>query len=198
MHGSGIGIRMPIHESRCTDRLKFLRPHAVIASMQPTRSRHARSEHAIGLVEIVVVLLIIAITLSIGFNAIRSARQAGTLNAAVSTAQEYANAADRFRRDHDGRYPGAPGSADWPSAERDKGPKASNNLLGAQTYLKQVPEAVQSGTISIESSPTAAAWLEYRPRGSGFEITVRFQSGRDPCSIVGGGATASNPVCSKH
>ncbi len=145
------------------------------------------------MVEVIVVLLVIAILAAIGWAGVRSARTTGTLSVAIATAHSYANAADGFARDHEGRYPDAPGSIDWP--EPDAGPKSQ--LLGAKGYLRTVPEAVQDDTVVVGPRGDAAAGIVYRPVGTGYEIILDVRN-RDECAIRGGGATGSIVECSRR
>lgn len=153
-------------------------------------------ESAVGLLEILIVLFLIAVMLTIGLHGIRSARSAGTLNVAIASAQDYASAIDRFRRDHNGRYPRPPGSADWPGGDDAiRGPRSAS--LGTNTYLRKVPEAVQSGIVVIGARGDAAAGLNYRTVGTGYEIVVDVRD-RTPCALRGGGAAGVTPTCSKR
>lgn len=149
------------------------------------------------MVEVMVVLFIVGVLVALGAMSVRSSRATGQTMAAISVAQEYANAADDYARDHRGRYPGAPGSADWPDV--DRGPSAE--VLGEQRfYLRAVPEPVVDGTVSWTARGPVPQ-LAYRQLngGSGYELTLTIE-GRPPCAFRGGNdAGGSDAVpCSRR
>ena len=158
--------------------------------------RPAAAESGFTLVEILVVLVLIAIITGLGVVSIGSSRSSGQRMASVSVANAYAQAADRFARDHGGRYPDAPPSTDWGPAKR--GPVAT--ILGTKRfYLRQVPEAVQDGTVLVHSSASDKPSIVYSAidGNNGYEIRVRVP-GKDPCIIRGGstnGATSGVEPC---
>lgn len=167
-----------------------------------TARRAGRPESAFTLVELLVVLLIAGILLSLSFYALGSARKSGRHIAAVAAANAYADAADRFAREHEGRYPAAPGArgpsgVDWDGgAQARRGPKS--DVLGrVKYYLRTVPEAVQDGSVAFGRSGPAR--IDYRPSagGTGFVMTVTV-AGSTPCVITGGAATDARKACSKR
>lgn len=139
-------------------------------------------------------MLIVGVLASISLYAVRSARSSGNSALATSTANAYADAIDRFARDHDGRYPAAIGSTDWPDAVR--GPFA--RVLGEhRLYLRSIPESVQTGQVTIGGG-AGDYRIDYRPQPGGYllEVTRRDQ---DPCVIVGGAASADGRTeCSRR
>jgi type II secretory pathway pseudopilin PulG len=140
-------------------------------------------EGGIGLVEVLVALCIIGILMAVSIYSIHGARKSGRYLAAVAVAHAYANAADMFARDHDGRYPAAPGSADWPNAVR--GPVAQQ--LGTMNrYLRSVPESVQSGQVGVHAGATRITYENVG--GTGYRIQVTAP-GDTPCALTGGSAT---------
>lgn len=163
--------------------------------MRPHTSQPTEREAAIGLVEVMVVVLIVLVLVAIGYSGIKSAQSGGRLVTTIAAAQDYASAADRFRRDHNGRYPDPPGSRDWPGGRAAKqGPRAA--ALGTSTYLRRVPEAVQNGVVVIGPRGRAPAGIRYRRSGTGYEIIVDVAN-RPPCALRGGGATGTSPpTCS--
>lgn len=165
--------------------------------MRPATAQPDQREAAIGLIEVLVVVLIILVLVAIGFGAIKSSQSAGRLITTIAAAQDYAGAVDRFRRDHNGRYPNPPGSTDWPGgAAAKQGPRSA--ALGTSTYLRRVPEAVQGGVVVIGARGGAPAGIVYRRSGSGYEIIVDVLN-RPPCALRGGGATGTTPpTCSKR
>jgi prepilin-type N-terminal cleavage/methylation domain-containing protein len=166
------------------------------------RWRSRTGERGISLVEVLVVLLIVAILLTLAMYSVRSARRTGRLVATVSAAHAYADAADAFAREHDGRYPAAPGVSgpagiDWPGgADMRRGPQ-SEALGEEKYYLKRVPEAVQDGSVEIGSSGLAR--FSYAPTGggTGYVITVQVD-GQPACTISGGAAPVGTLPCSKR
>lgn len=147
--------------------------------------------------ELLVAMTIIAILMTAAMYGVRSARTSGSSIAAVTAAHAYADAADSFAREHDGRYPGAPGSEDWAGgAEAAKGPM--DEILGERRYyLRRIPEAVQGGSVSIGGSGAAA--ISYAPSPQGYVITVSVADhAAGPCVILGGTATSTLRTCTKR
>lgn len=156
------------------------------------------AESGFTIVELMVVLLIAAILMGISMYGVRSARKSGRHVAAVSTAQAYADAADRFAREHDGRYPAAPGgTVDWDGgANAQRGPK-SDSLGTIRYYLRDVPEEVQDGRITIQQPGPASIQYQQTGGGTGFIMTVTIQDST-PCVVLGGAATSSVRACSRR
>ena len=152
-------------------------------------------EAAFGLLELVVVMVIVAILMSIGLYSLRSAEKSGTTAAAVAAAHAYADAAEAFAREHDGRYPEAIGSDDWPGGkETQRGPRAA--VLGEErTYLRTVPEAIQDGRITIGSGTSSL--VRYVPADPGYTFEIRVPHTK-PCAVTGGGATSTLRSCSRR
>lgn len=160
----------------------------------------ARRESGITLIEIIVVLVLIAIMMGVAIFSIRSSRNAGSALAAIAAAQAYADAADSFARDHDGRYPGAHGSTDWPGgAAAARGP--FDDALGERRfYLKQVPEAVQDQRIGVGAPVrTGQPYFAYAQTGggTGYRITLHVP-GRPTCVINGGATPDTGARCSRR
>jgi prepilin-type N-terminal cleavage/methylation domain-containing protein len=142
------------------------------------------SERAFTLVELLVVMIIAAILATLGVYAIHSARSGGQRAAAITSAQAYADSVDEFARDHRGQYPAIPGN--WSSA-LERGPRDAS--LGTHDrYLREVPEAVQSGSVKFASAPDPTRpTLVYAAEngGLGFRIEVHVP-GSPPCALRGG------------
>lgn len=155
-------------------------------------------EHAFTMVELLVVLVITAILAGIAIMGLGSSRATGQTFNAVAVANAYASAADRFARDHNGRYPRAPGDAtDWPNVRR--GPSAPV-LARERFYLSRVPESVQDGSVVLGASTTKPS-VTYTQlgRGAGYEFIVSVP-GRPACHIVGGTSTGASSLqtCSRR
>ncbi len=152
------------------------------------------------MVELLVVMVIAAILMAVGIASVHTSRATGRTLGALSTAHAYANAIDLFARDHRGRYPAAPGSADWPTGGKfgAGGGPAADVLGDRRYYLRAVPESVQNDSVTFSS--TGPARLSYRQvaGGAGYELTLTVD-GRPPCVVRGGDAgTASAPECGRR
>lgn len=184
--------------------LKVRDAHAAIGTEMESAPDDIRRESALTLVEILVVLVIILILMSLGLYGVSSARRSGNTVMATSVAQAYADAADRFAREHDGFYPAAPGESgptgmDWEGgAGAARGPK-SDTLGQRKFYLRSIPEAVQDERVVFGSGGSAIARIEYvsttNRRGYTLRVTVDDQP---PCSITGGNAADSGRQCSRR
>lgn len=169
----------------------------------PIDSNHARTnEGGFSVIELAVVCLIVMILIAVTIFSVSSSRAGGQMMAARAAAQAYANAADDFARDHQGRYPGALGSDDWPKVQGsfENGPVASVLASGAgRKYLRRVPEAVQSDQLEVAAVGTMAqdgAIMTYRPAAQGRGYIIQLQvPGREPCQIYGGSATGTIRNC---
>lgn len=143
------------------------------------------------LIEILVVMVIVAILMALAVWGIAGSRASGRWVGATTAAQAYADAADDFARDHNGRYPAGPGSGDWPSSpasELIRGPRAA--ALGTRgTYLRRVPESIQDRSITIGSTPSSmlryVQMADGGTPGSGYRIEIRVL-GRPACAVYGG------------
>ncbi len=155
----------------------------------PTRVGTRRAESGVSLVEIVAVVLITAILLSLSWNAVRSSRATGRTLSALAAAHAYGNAIDLFARDHKGRYPAGPGTADWPTnGPNGVGGGPAADVLGQRRYyLRSLPEAIENGSVTFNGS--GGARLSYRQvgGGDGYELMLTIE-GRPPCVVRGGDA----------
>lgn len=147
------------------------------------------------MVELIVVMLIIAILATLATMSVGSARGTGRMLSTMAAAHAYGNAIDRFARDHHGRYPAGPGSADWPttgSHGAGRGPAA--DVLGSMRYyLRSVPESVQDGSVTFgPSGPARLSYSQLRG-GAAYELVVTVD-GRPPCAIRGGAAGAGSGI----
>lgn len=122
--------------------------HARIPTPGPGRRT---GEHGIGLVEVIVVLLIIAILIGIMATGRQSSQRAGAISAARAAGASYHDAVQQFMRDHGGRTP--VWGSDWPNAARGPINAASRN----RPYLDQAPEAVNSGRVLVTSGTGGGA-----------------------------------------
>lgn len=190
MHPSGLKVRVA-HAATDTE-------------MHSTPGDIRRRESATTLVEILIVVLIMLILVCLGIYGVASSRRSGNTLMAISVAQAYADAADRFAREHDGFYPAAPGETgaggmDWEGgAGAARGPK-SDTLGQRKFYLRSIPEAVQDKRVVIGSRGSAVARIEYlsTPNRRGYRIRVTI-TGQPPCTITGGSARDSGRQCSRR
>lgn len=173
--------------------------------MPSARNRRAASldrESGFSVVELIVVMFIVLVLMTIALYSIGSARSSGRHMSAVAAAQSYADAADRFAREHKGRYPAAPGQSgpagvDWEAgANAQKGPKS--DVLGQlKYYLRGVPEAIQDGSVTFGAAGPARLDYQQTGGGSGYVIVVTIQ-GSTPCVINGGAANDPRRKCSSR
>lgn len=170
-----------------------------------TGRTHAHRERAFTLVEILVVIVLVAVFMGLGILSIRSSKATGARMSSIAVAHAYADAVDRFAREHGGRYPTFGAATDWPAgtvAARNRGPVA-RELGPSGEYLRQPPEAVQDGTVLVNPrSRTKKAYIVYAAtaNGEGYTIDVHVPLRPvDNCSIVGGSATrGAMRTCSKR
>lgn len=183
------------HPERRT--LKLAARFDVTSQVQPLGPHQCESnrshERAIGLVEVLVVLLITGILIGLGVWSITSARSAGRTVGTMTAAHAYGDAIERFARDHRGRFPGAPGTADWPGgADARRGPAA--NVLGTKRYfLRSIPESVQDGSVAFNGAGPATLRYRQLNGGSGYELIVSVTN-RPPCAVRGGNTTGASPM----
>ncbi len=165
--------------------------------MQPhhTTSRacaRVRREAALGLVEVIIVLLIIAIIGAIAVMSTGSAKANGTAHVARATARTLAEAIEQFSRDHGGRLPGAPGTDDW-TPQGATGAAAWQSPVdianGRQPYVKgQAVQPLVEGQVALLAASGAAgggaaqpaATIRYVPdatRGT-FALDVQVRRGQ--------------------
>ena len=160
---------------------------------EPHTSGRTARERAVTMMELLAVLVIVAILMALGVWAVGSARSSGEVTAGVAVANAYGNAIDQFARDHSGRFPDGPGSAEWPEAAA--GPR--DDSLGVDKgYLRSVPQAVTSGQVSFHGSSDAEIELTYERTGDGYALVIA-QDGEELCA-VGAGNLGGREPCSNR
>ena len=151
------------------------------------------------MIELLVVMLIVAILGSAAIWSVASSRASGRYLATVSATHAYAASVEDFARDHHGRFPGAPGTSDWPGSRGgERGPAA--NVLGQHKYyLRAIPEPVQDGSVRFGNSGDARITYRLLAGGRGYEFSVRVK-GRETCVVRGGQTTGAAPAlkCSRR
>ena len=146
-------------------------------------------------------MIIVSILLSVALLSLHNTRATGQSLETMAVAQTYADGIDRFAREHSGRFPKAPGSTDWAGGtDAARGPMA--DVLGdIKYYLRQVPEAVQSGAVLVGAASTTKPTLNYRTdaAGTSYELVLAVPT-RQPCAIRDGAVviTPSMRECSKR
>lgn len=157
-----------------------------------TPSNAPTSEAGFSLLEIIVVLCIIAVLLPIGLLSLRGARNNGNAMQTNTIAQHYADAVDRFAREHAGRYPKPQGSQEWASGTAGwKGPMSM--VLGERRYyLRSTPESIQSQAVLLGATSTSKPSITYAASANGdsYELTVAVPD-LPSCVIRGGAKTLS-------
>lgn len=165
------------------------RPADIADMPRPAPAHRARpNEAAVGMVEVMVVLLIVGLLASLAAWGVQSSRRTGQVLGSSSAARAYTVALDDFARDHGGRYPTGPGTRDW-STTPARGPVAT--LAGGEVrpYLRRVPESIQDGSVAFATTGRARIWYRQLAGGRGYELRVDVE-GRPPCAIHGGRAAA--------
>lgn len=118
-----------------------------VESSRP-RARVRRGEAGIGLVELMVVLVIVAILMSIAYRGVEGSRSAGSRAELKAAAQRYADAVERFKADNGRRVPEF-GTDAWPRNDAFRGPVTVVRIGATPTtkyYVKEpLPEIVQRG-----------------------------------------------------
>ncbi len=114
------------------------------------------SEHGIGLVEVVVVLLLIAIISVVAFKSIFGARNTGGRTEVVAAATRYSDAVERFQQEHNRRLPEI-GTSTWPTAK--EGPVFSLEMGGAAN-VRPYLSGGRAPDIMNETGPNGATLVQ--------------------------------------
>lgn len=153
-------------------------------------------ERGFTLVEMIIILCIIAVLLPIGLISMRTSRDNGKTMSAVAVAQVYADGIDRFAREHSGRYPQPPGSADWSGSTGSTCKKGAptiacgpmSDVLGdLKFYVRKVPETIQDRSVLIGSTSPSLPSLSYQvdANAASYAIVVTVPH-LAPCAIRSG------------
>lgn len=152
-----------------------------------TSSRHTSAlapERGIGLVEVIVVLLLIAIIGTIALASLHGTKRNAATTQGRTVARTLGEGIEQFARDRGGRVPGAPGGADWANGWRSPVDVANGNA----PYVKATAlEPLDSGTVALVAQSgriapggdTAPARLQYRTDASSrfYAIVVSERNG---------------------
>lgn len=132
------------------------------------------SERGIGLVEVMVVLLLIAILSAVAFMSIGGARKTGGRTEVVAAATRYSDAVERFQQEHNRRLPQV-GTPTWPTAV--EGPVFSLEM-GSSTNVRpylaggRAPEVMSKGP-EVGATIVQAAGGSCSPSGTGGTLVYR-------------------------
>jgi type II secretory pathway pseudopilin PulG len=140
---------------------------------QAAPARRRTGERGVGLVEVVVVLVIIAVTLGMVFSGRNSSQRAGSVTVGRAAAASYKDAIEAFRRDHGGRTPVWGSAADWPAT-----PPASSGVTGGsggswgplnqgarmRPYLDVIPEAITDRRVVLVGGASSLTPMTVRAR----------------------------------
>jgi type II secretory pathway pseudopilin PulG len=170
----------------------------------PTRSvgRRVDAERGVGLVEVVVVVLIIAILGALVLSGRNTTKRAGSLSAARAAGASYHDAVEAFMRDHGGRTPVWNGGTDWPATPPTTSGVATSGIpaqgwgpinIGARgkPYLDNVPEAVRGGSVVLVNNGATTAAPGVRAR----VVYQRISDRRYRISIQSGTPTSWRTSC---
>lgn len=178
---------MQVHAHQAQQRVAHARPVA--------RQR----EHAVTMVELIVVVLIVAVIVFAGLAALGGSKDTAQLSRARSAAVQLGEAVQQFQRDHGGRPPGQPGTADWGNGWVSPVDRGNGN----RPYLsRRAVEAVSDGAVSIEgsagatgpgASPTARIRYLANPARNSYALVVyvRERGRLAPRCFISNSASAS-------
>lgn len=139
------------------------------------------------MIEVIVVVLIIAIIGAITALNVDRGRSKGHAAQGRATARALGEAVQQFQRDHGGRLPGAPGSADWGNAYLGPVDKANGNRPYAR---KSTLVAITDGVVGFQggANPSAPVRLRYVADANagqfGFVVSVRKGNAHVPSCYV--------------
>ncbi len=125
------------------------------------------------LVELILVMVLAAALIAMGMWGWADAQRAALVRSVVEAAHTYDSAIDQYRRDHAGDAPGEIGSATWPAASRDRGPRPVMQH-GRAGYVRTPPGGVSQGLVVLgEHGDARRAGLTYRRIGdTRYELTA--------------------------
>lgn len=159
-----------------------------------------RRELGVGLVELLVVMVIVALLGAIVFSRMHAAQDTSEKALGRSVARAYYEVANDFASDNGGAVP-VVGSANWPSAELERGPVNHLNVQSSQRYLRTIPEAIGDGRVRLvaesASAGSAQARVQARYTVTGpqtFEIVLE-RDGTAYCRLANGPGGTALPEC---
>jgi type II secretory pathway pseudopilin PulG len=105
------------------------------------------------MVEVIVVLVIIGVMVGIATLSLRGSHARSNSSQARSVAQQLGESIQQFQRDHGGRPPGTPGTADW--GGKYLAPVDQGN--GDRSYASAASlDALNSGAVALETTSGVA------------------------------------------
>jgi type II secretory pathway pseudopilin PulG len=112
----------------------------------PERASASSRESGISIVEMLIVLAIVGVLLAITITSMVGGKQSARGRSAEISARAYASAVLDFAIDNRGVIPEV-GTADWPTADAERGPLNAFASRAGQRYLNGAPPAIQDGTV---------------------------------------------------
>lgn len=140
-------------------------------------------ERGVGLVEIVVVLMILAVIIGLFATTFTGSKRTTDFKLAQGAASSYAEAIESYMADN-GQTPPAVGSPAWAATPRDRFLRGPVDVLlrggdgQPRPYLRSVPEPITNDRIDLFASggspaSTARASIEYSTNGASYLLLVR-------------------------
>jgi Tfp pilus assembly protein PilE len=159
----------------------------------PTSTTWIRSlahERGIGVIEVVIVMLLIAMIGGIAVQSLRGTKRSTASTKGRTLALSLSEGIEQFQRDHGGRLPGDPGTADW--GRTWLSPVDASN--GNKPYVRQSAiESLVDGGAALQNNagraargnPTAAVVIQYRSDVSAgsYALVVKTRTGSTYKSI---------------
>lgn len=128
----------------------------------------ARAEIGIGLVEVVVALLIIGVIGAFAVQSLVGTKQHSSTSEGRTVARSLGEGIEQFKRDHGGRLPTAPGTADWGNGWHSPVDAANGN----KPYLRgSSVESLTDGSAALQTAGGTVA-----PGGANAPVHIQYRT----------------------